>query len=271
MTLACGEAELQVCKEAIAEQEYVHVEHLVFEGYSELEGHKHLFGAWNKKRHEFDLFVKIDADTILEHPKALFQLWCYFRDNSDLTAVQTGLLDYFTNTMIAGLNSFSSDVTFSMPNDTLYCDRISENGHRKVLKPNDTLEIYPIARHCVAPHDKQSFHYGYRRWMKGQTDIIKNCLVAWQEIGGDGRFWALIGAREAYMFRLKDASYDNETFMTLFDNAKQNINTNKFSITQIERDINGMIKSSLRMQLQRILYNSRIMFKQFIFSIIRKH
>lgn len=259
-TLACGEAELEACKQAVGEQVNVHVEHLLIENLPELEAHSRLLTEWNKRRPQFDLFVKIDGDTVLETPEALSTIWALFQKDPDLTAVQTGLLDYFGNKMIAGLNCFRPDVSFSIPEDPLFCDRIDEIGHRSTLKPTDTLDIYPIARHCVNPHAKQAFHFGYRRWMKGQAGIVKDCLDAWLELGGDGRLWALLGARAAFYTPIPDASYDNQDFLDIFEHVDKKFTAKRLTTNHVVSDINAMLLGSFQVRLKRVLSNPKLIF-----------
>lgn len=251
-TLACGEAELDECCHAIAEQQNVVVDHRVFHDLPELEAHRQLFSLWNTEKGAFDLFAKIDADTVLCRNTALAEVWEIFRSDDDITGLQAGLIDYFSNRMIAGLNFFSSQVTFSVPEDELYCDRVIEEGHRRVLKPDDTLSLYPIGWHGRYPHPLQAFHFGYRRMLKGQEPYLRGLIDAWRDNAEDGRFWALCGARTAYFRPLADTSYGSKLFRQLFDDIDRQVKSGKAVPVDVVRDVENILDRGLGVRLRRL-------------------
>ena len=55
-------------------------------------------------------------------------------------------------------------------------------------------------------------------WLKGQTEVILRILATWPRDGGDGRLWALIGARAAWLHPIADASYANASFLGIVGN-----------------------------------------------------
>lgn len=273
-TLECGEAEFELCRQRIACQEGVVVEHVVFSNLPELEAHQRLFETWNLRRQEFDLFVKVDADTVLVDERALFRLWELFTTDPEVTAVQAGLHDYFTDEMIAGLNCFSPEVSFSRPTHQVYCDRMEEIGHRRVLKPGDTPALYPIAHHCLFPHPRQAFHYGYRRWLKGQTEVIAKAADAFERLdlqGGTedgasrhdakqesrGRFWALAGACAAFWEPLEEASYETPGFSALWQRMERDQAEGRLPAKIILEQVRGILAGSFGVRARRFLYRTR--------------
>jgi len=273
-TLECGEAEFELCRQRVAAQEGAVVEHLVFSNLPELEAHQRLFEVWNLRRQEFDLFVKVDADTVLADEGALSRLWALFAADPDVTAVQAGLHDYFTDEMIAGLNCFSREVSFSRPTHQVYCDRMEEIGHRRVLKPDDTRALYPIAHHCLFPHPRQAFHYGYRRWLKGQTDVIAKTTDAFERLDlqdgsedgatgrdarqeGRGRFWALAGACAAFWEPLEEASYEAPAFSALWHRVERDQAEGRLPAKIVLEQVRGILAGSLGVRARRFLYRTR--------------
>lgn len=273
-TLECGEAEFELCRQRIACQEGVVVEHVVFSNLPELEAHQRLFETWNLRRQEFDLFVKVDADTVLVDERALFRLWELFTTDPEVTAVQAGLHDYFTDDMIAGLNCFSPEVSFSRPTHQVYCDRMEEIGHRRTLKPDDTLALYPIAHHCLFPHPRQAFHYGYRRWLKGQTEVIAKAADAFERLDGqdpgddgtaergreqegDGRFWALAGACAAFWEPLEEASYDSTAFSALWRRVERDQAAGRLPARAVLKQVRDMLAGSLTVRARRLFHRTR--------------
>lgn len=251
-TLACGEAELDECCRVIADQQQVEIEHHIIRDQPELEAHRRLFTRWNDRRDRFDLFVKVDADTVLCRDTALAELFQLFVENDDVTGVQAGLHDYFSDAMIAGLNCFSPAVSFSVPDDELYCDRVVEQGHRRLLRPDDTKSLYPIAWHCRYPSPTQAFHFGYRRLLKGQGDFIGGLLKAWEEKGEDGRFWALCGARTAYFHPVADASYGSVEFIMIFKDVMAKIERGELTEAAVARDVRRILDRDTGIRLRRL-------------------
>ncbi|MFZ4808750.1 MAG: hypothetical protein ACOYLQ_15960 [Hyphomicrobiaceae bacterium] len=214
-TLACGEAELDDCRQAVARQTGVQVRQLVIENRPELEAHNALWDAWNAERHQHDLFVKVDADTVLMRDTALAEIGGLFED-PDVTGAQILLQDYFTDNLIAGLNSFSGAVKFHRSNDRLFTDRV-DYGHVKVMKGPPVAHLAPIGWHCLRPHARQAFHFGLHRALKKQNDVIGRVAEVWLRERDDARGWALAGAASAgFRFNAR-FDYSDKNFERKFD------------------------------------------------------
>ncbi len=254
-TLACGEAELEEASLAIKGQEGVVVEHEVIRDVPELEAHQALFTQWNERRADFDLFVKVDADTVLSRPTAVREIWALFDAAPDVTGSQVGLLDYFGDCLVAGLNAFSPAVSFGSTDDALFCDRVAELGHRRILKPVDTETLYPIGWHCKYPHPQQSFHCGYRRLLKGQGDMLRAMITAWRSKGGVGRLWGLIGARAAFFHRLDETSYSNPEFESLYAHQVGVVESGSITPEAIVRDLEGILEKRFSVRIRRLASN----------------
>lgn len=251
-TLSCGEGELDDCVAAIRSQREVDIEHYVLKDKPEPDAHQSLFSCWNQRRAEFDLFVKVDADTILNRNTALVEIWRLLKSDDEITGLQIGLLDYFTDGIIAGLNCFSPRVTFSAVTDALYCDRVIEGGHRRVLKLGETAALAPIGWHCRRPHVKQAFHFGFRRMMKGQTEVVRAMIDAWREKGGEGRLWALCGARAAFFCPLTDASYSNPEFSAEIAAALAALQSGRLSGGAVVCDVEHILDGRFGIRARRI-------------------
>lgn len=215
-TLSCGEGELELCKDAVLAQQDVSVTHCVLSSMPEREAHDALWREWEGARAHHDLFVKVDADTVLVDPWVLSTIMSVFAANAPrLTGMQLPILDYFTDGPIAGLNAFSPAVEFQRSPE-LHCDR-ADIGHRVVLKcPHDDMSPsmlaavanilhvelpvklpVPAARHCFAATDAQAFHFGLHRALKGQHAVIDSVRRALDIHGGRARRLALLGADAA--------------------------------------------------------------------------
>ena len=163
ITLSHNESEFKECCDIVKKQNFVKVTHYII-----------------KNKNKYDFMIKIDADTVLINKNIIYKICQKFSENSEVTGMQIGLKDYFTDSLIAGLNCFRSCIKFSEPKDKLYCDRVTEIGHKKVLKPNDLMELYPAGLHCKNPSNFQSFHFGYRRFQKKQKKILNAVIKSYE-------------------------------------------------------------------------------------------
>lgn len=202
-TMYCGEGDYHDACEAILSQKGVEVQHVIIANLPEKEAHNRLWHAWRNVQHDgFQMFVKVDADTVLMHDTVLLEFWKALSSNPRCTGIQAPLFDYFTNGNINGLNCFSPKVTFQDSTDNLFCDRRVDTGHDVVLRGSDVPALLtPAGKHCFKTHSLQAFHFGVHRQLKSQHDIIAKVRAAWKveqrEEGfdyTDGRSFALLGA-----------------------------------------------------------------------------
>jgi hypothetical protein len=214
-TLACGEAEFDNCCHAVATQQGVEVNHHVIANQPEFEAHNQLWDAWGRAKAGCDLFVKVDADTILSRPTALAEVFALFA-NPSVTGAQILLHDYFTDRLIAGLNAFSPVVTFRKSSRRLFADHADSN-HNFLLKGEVVAHLAPIGWHCTHPHPRQAFHFGLHRALKKQHEVIRQCAKVWLEKRDVPRSWTLIGAMAAGWRLRKHFDYGDDRFERAFE------------------------------------------------------
>ena len=214
-TLACGESELADCRVSVVAQKDVLVTHHVIESLPELQAHNALWHAWAAAKGAHDLFVKIDADTVLARDTALAEIAALFED-PDITGAQILLHDYFTDQLIAGLNAFSRSVIFQKGTDRLFADRV-DVGHRKQLKGEAVRHLAPIGWHCRSPLPRQAFHFGLRRALKKQHEVIARCAEVWLGARDEPRGWALAGAMSTGWWLRRHFDYGDKRFERAFE------------------------------------------------------
>lgn len=229
-TLACGEAEREECLAAVAAQTGVSVTQAVVENLPELEAHNALWDAWEAAKASQDLFVKIDADTVLARPTALAEIAALFSDEA-VTGAQILLHDFFTEQLIPGLNAFSRAVIFRRATDRLWTDRV-DGGHRLVLKGESVRHLAPIGWHCRMPHPRQAFHFGLHRALKKQEAMIARCAEVWLVEHDEARAWALAGAMSARWLQ-HHVDYGDDRFQAAFralaDDAERSHRVERFA------------------------------------------
>jgi hypothetical protein len=222
-TMYTQEGDFQVCLQRIREQEDVTVSHFIVSGLGEKEAHNALWHAWRQAAPHNDLFVKIDADTVLVSPRTLREISDQFLAHPEITGIQAPLHDYFTDGFINGLNTFSTKVVFNDTRDELYCDRQVDTNNDVVLRERDLpLSLRPAGLHCHHADPIQAFHYGVHRMLKGQRENLSRVFASWKRDRDKIRGFALIGAHVSGRFALnRKFNYHNEEFKEAFKEASE--------------------------------------------------
>lgn len=229
-TLFNGEAEFQQHSEIINRQKNVVVKHHVIKNLDEYGAHKKLWSDWADAKEKFDVFVKIDADTVLKDEYSLSNIGLLF-DDPKVTGAQIKIHDYFSNSLISGLNCFSPEVLFKKKVSRLTPDKVDYN-HKIVLKGFSTEHLEPIAFHCLTPNIKQSFFYGYHRTLKNQKPLMQLVARIWQNEKDLAREWALRGA-----FLASKSKYRKIHFKSLLTN-KQMENAENIDMSTLSKYAN---------------------------------
>jgi hypothetical protein len=226
-TLYSGEGDIEFCKNALLKQHDVEIKQEIIENLLEIDAHNKLWSLWKDNKHNFDLFVKIDADTVLRDEKILFEISKVFQSDINITGMQCPLQDYFTDSHINGLNCFSKKVEFNNSKNELFCDRNVDFNHKIVIKSENVPKaLSPAGYHCYYANEMQAFHYGLHRKLKNQNSIINATKIAWEKNNYDViRGYALLGALFSKDFRnnLK-CNYTDTLFRKMFEYCKSNYN-----------------------------------------------
>lgn len=193
----CGEGDFEKSSHSIGRQKGVIIQRSIISNLPEKEAHNRLWNAWRTSKSESDLFVKVDADTVLTHENVLSDVWNVFQNDKSVTGLQAPLLDRFTGEFINGLNCFHPKVTFNDTIDELFCDRQVDVGHDRIIKANDVpTSLKPAGLHCHYATDIQAFHFGVHRALKKQTTILDRVRVKFLEERDELRAWVLLGSEE---------------------------------------------------------------------------
>jgi hypothetical protein len=216
-----GEAEFEEARQCVLRQQDVEVFHFIIDGLPEYEAHNALWKTWNDCKKNFDIFIKVDADTIIDDPKKFSQIADEFNQNSRLTGMQIPLHDYFTDGPILGLNCFSPSVIFTPASSRLHADHADKGGHDIVYRNEKVAHLAPAGRHCAYPNDYQAFHFGLHRMKKNQRDTMRKVYQAWKASGGRARLLALYGAAAAISGFSGDHDYDADSFKAAYNRVEE--------------------------------------------------
>lgn len=199
-TMHYQEGDFQSCLRAVQGQRGISLTHFLVSGLGERRAHEELWAEWRIAAPEHDVFVKVDADTVLAHEEVLVELWRLMVSDTRITGIQAPLHDFFTDGFINGLNAFSPRVTFRDSTDPLFVDRV-DMGHDVIIQSGAVpTRLQPAGLHCHEATDAQAFHYGLHRALKGQAHVIDRVRSAWTKTNDRTRAMALLGARAASAF-----------------------------------------------------------------------
>ena len=216
-TAYCGEAEFDMSKRSVTEQVVVQIEHKIFKHYPELEAHNVILKQFREYADDYDMYVKVDADTIITHENMFIDV-LKFLQSTNYAAVQLYLHDYFTNKNINGLNFYHPQRnSFNESRDRLYTDR-SIVHYGPVAYSEQLPHLIPAGYHCLFPHDSQSFHYGYHRGLKNKTQNESDVREAYVMFNDRQREIALLGF-EASRVNKGEHEYSAANFQQLMHDA----------------------------------------------------
>lgn len=219
-TMESGEDDWSACQAAIKSQSHKDMFHYVISGRTEQDAHRALYEMWNSVKNSFDLFLKIDADTVLRHDHVLSDIVDVFSNNPKLTGIQTYLHDYMTDSLIYGMACIRSSVTVNPNASKLYPDRV-DSDHDLVIRGHQLpLSLDPAGNHCHHASEYQAFRFGVHRFLKNQHDIRTLVLNAWKNNGFDRvRGMALAGF--ALSSKCPESDYGDSTFHSIFLEAQK--------------------------------------------------
>ena len=217
VTLASGEAEFDECISAINQQVDCKIDHVIYKNLSEIDAHNALLETFEKEKCNYDLFVKVDADTIIDYDSAFKIVYSKIK-NTSAAAAQLYLYDYFTCKNINGLNFFNPQLNqYLKTEDKLFCDRSIRHLSHHLYSDSFTNEsIIPVGRHCAYPNDKQSFHYGFHRGLKKRHDEHQLTLASFNLHKDRSRAIACGGFEFSKKFSNFSHDYSSEQFNEIF-------------------------------------------------------
>jgi len=162
-TLASGENELPECREAIRRQVGCSITHFIIEGLGNREAHQALYKRFQDQRTEYDYLIKIDADMVLCSDYAIAQIIEVFGAYPRLDHLILPVRDWYTQTDINGLHTFSHRVCWRQNSERLFVDYHPETeGERMVHRGHPA----PIAWHSPNPGQQQAYQFGIHRALK---------------------------------------------------------------------------------------------------------
>nr|WP_281720365.1 hypothetical protein [Nitrosomonas nitrosa] len=268
-TLRSIENEFESCCEALRQQSLQTFEHFVISGLPKLEAHDALFHAFMARSHEFDMFLKLDADMVLTRPTMLAELSACFSEDKGLQLLTVGVHDFFSARLVNGLHMFRSDVRWNPRGDVLFTDVNEVDKFRTRL---DFDVLAPAALHCPNPSPFQAFHYGLHRGLKiraalseGRSTYVQihlaNVDALWANFKrvGDRRLGLAALAVELALrgdFDHDDISYTNPRAESIFSVRFAHLSQRSLYVNTVRLKTMNRIRNP-RLVLARIAGNAR--------------
>jgi hypothetical protein len=166
--LYCGEADYESCIKAIKAQTGVDIELLIIRDRPNKAAHDELYAGFMQRSVLADFFAKVDADMVVRETEFLSKIGLLFEQNPTVKMVTVPVSDFFTGTLIQGLNCFRRDVTWTVSSDRVFVDRPPVDGNERLVAHH----LAPAALHCFHAAGFHAYHYGVHRGLKLRTALL---------------------------------------------------------------------------------------------------
>jgi hypothetical protein len=260
-TLYAGENEFDECVDAITRQKDVTLEHVIFKNLGNKEASDTLFKTFMERSSEFDLLIKVDADTVLLNDQLFSKISQKFRENDWLDLLEIRLHDFFSDQLIWGLNSYRSTVKWKPAQENLFIDDFPPVPKNRRI--NSWEELEPAGIHSKNPSPLQAFHFGVHKGLKFIQPGIGEKLITksrsnWEKIERtydhfkrkqDIRLgFAVLGAELAIKgnFQAEHLDYSNPYMEHVFSRYAD------YSIAQVQSEIFGLRMANWRFLPRRM-------------------
>lgn len=162
-TLYVGENELAECQSSLYRQTFKNWDQFRIDYRSEEEAHSLLYERFMENREEYDFFIKLDPDMVLNRSTVLEEIIHYFCHRPSLDHACFSVYDYMSQQSIMGLHVFTNRVSWRPIENSMYPDQAPDINGEKVLVWNSPA---PVAMHAPNPTYYQAFHFGAHRMLK---------------------------------------------------------------------------------------------------------
>ena len=161
--LYCGEQERGRAVTALEQQELESWELFVLENLPNKAAHDALYSEFMSRAAGCDYFLKLDADMVFRHERALTIVRDMFAADPTLEGVMFDVHDWYSDYLTPGLQVFRSSVRWEPHSDHLMVDPMPRMTGRAVRVTKDPA---PLTVHSPDPSPLQAFRFGVHRAMK---------------------------------------------------------------------------------------------------------
>lgn len=161
--LACIENELEECLNSLDIQTFQNWSSFLIRNKPNLEAHQELYKVFMSEAANYDLFLKLDADMVIQSPDFLQRISDQFTSNPDLDELQIPVYDHFTQREVFGQITYRNSVKWDCnERNELYTDY----GAKSRQKVKNIVDFKGDIQHCPNPSNHQSWHFGLHKATK---------------------------------------------------------------------------------------------------------
>ena len=160
-----NEPQVEDCIKSVKSQKY-HDAHDLFiiSGLTKRNAHDELYSKFMESKGEFDIFIKLDGDMIIERKDFFAFVEECFLHNTNLDWIRLEVFDYFLKENMSGLNVYSKNVNWVSNSNNYFTDRTMIQDSVR-----DDKGIVPSVKwisHCNNATLYQAFNFGFHRAIK---------------------------------------------------------------------------------------------------------
>jgi hypothetical protein len=160
--MRCIENEFGLCMASLQCQTLRAQDVFVISGLPNKKAHDQLYSTFMERAGEADLFVKLDADMVLDRSTLFEEIAARFLEWPSLDHLQIAVDDFFTGLRIMGLHVYRSSHRWIANDERHFVDLVDEVPGME----SDWIDLAPAARHCPDPSRFQCFHFGLHKAVK---------------------------------------------------------------------------------------------------------
>lgn len=161
--LYSGENERGDAVAALKGQRFTDWELVSFENLPNKQAHDELYQMFMEEAGNFSHFLKLDADMVLRRETALQEILDVFHRVPELDWLMLDVQDWYTDTLIPGLQTFSNRVRWPASADLLMVDHAP---HFPGCQLRLSESPAPVVNHSPNPSSLQAFRFGVHRALK---------------------------------------------------------------------------------------------------------
>ena len=159
------EPQLEDCIKSIENQLYSYnYNYFILSGLNKSEAHDALYFKFMAESDNYDLFVKLDADMIIERQDFFQFLYSIFHNDTELDWLRLLIHDHFLNQNISGLNIYRCSVKWTKNTNNYFTDRVMIKSTVRKDLGIDPTTIW--ITHCKSGSMYQAFNFGFHRGVK---------------------------------------------------------------------------------------------------------
>lgn len=221
ITLYSGENEFDMLKKSLEKQHYTKYEHKIYKYLPNKKALKTAYKIVEENRGDYDLYIRLDADMVLNSPEAIGTIVSFFETHQNIDHAIFPVYDYLSQKRILGLHGYRPNVKWGSLEDDLYVDPNPTQGERRSIA-HDIPE--KLVLHSPNPSKYQAFYFGYHRTLKAKTikkgSKMSQSMIQWGIIYGvfnrynknrsNVSLFACLGALQALKSNVENLSGDNK-------------------------------------------------------------